>query len=209
MKLYETTGFPNPIRIAIALEEKNAIDQVERVEVHVLGGEHRTPEFIKKNPLAAVPVLELDDGTFIGETTAITEYIDHTFAGPSLTGETPKERAVCHMMQRRAEIMVIEAISTYFHHATDGMGPELEVYQNKDWGLKQKEKALKGLEYFNSVLANSDFVCGDAFTMADISLLAGLVFASFAQIEIDPALTNLLTWKARVTSRPSVKAVLG
>jgi glutathione S-transferase len=209
MKLYETTGFPNPLRIAVALLEKNAADQVERIEVNVMGGEHRTPEFVKKNPLAVVPVLELDDGTFIGETTAITEYLDHTFAGPSLTGSTPKERAIVHMMQRRAEIMVIETISTYFHHATDGMGPELEVYQNKDWGLKQKEKALQGLAYFNDVLGQSTYVSGEDFTMADISLLAGLVFAKFGQIEIDPALTHLIDWHARISARPSVQAVMG
>ena len=209
MKLYETKGFPNPLRVSIALAEKNATDKVDTVDVDVMGGEHRTAAFLKKNPLATVPVLELDDGTFIGETTAVTEFIDHHFAGPSLTGQTAKERAVVHMMQRRAEAMVIDAVGTYFHHATDGLGPELETYQNKEWGLKQKEKALAGLRYFNDVLADQPFVTGENFTMPDITLFAGLAFADFAKVDIAEELTNLLAWRERVANRPSVKAATG
>ena len=126
---------------------------VEFVPVDLLNGEHRTKAFLAKNPLAGVPVLELDDGTFISESTAITEYIDTAFEGPSLMGETAKERAVINMMQKRAESMVLDAVATYFHHATDGLGPELETYQNVAWGEKQGEKARQGFSYFNDVLA--------------------------------------------------------
>ncbi len=71
--------------------------------VGVMNGEHRQPAFKAKNPSASVPVLELDCGTTIAEFSAITEYIDHSFLGISLTGTTAKERAVIHMFQRRAE----------------------------------------------------------------------------------------------------------
>ena len=154
MKIYDVENFPNPLRVRIALAEKNATDKVEFVAVDLLNGEHRSEAFLAKNPLAGVPVLELDDGTFIAECTEITQYIDTAFAGPSLTGVEAKERAVINMMQKRAESMVLDAIATYFHHATDGLGPELETYQNVAWGEKQAEKAQQGLVYFNSVLAN-------------------------------------------------------
>lgn len=206
MKLYETKGFPNPLRIAIALAEKNATDKVEYIHVDVMGGEHRTPEFLEKNPAGTVPVLELADGTTIAESTAVTEYIDHYFEGPALTGRTAQERAITHMLQRRAESMVIDAVSAYFHHATLGLGPELETNQNKDWGLSQHDKALAGFEYFDDILANSDFVTGDSFTMADITLFAGLAFADFAKIEISPTLVNLIAWRERIANRPSVVA---
>ena len=54
MKVYEATGFINPARVRIALAEKNALDKVEFVEVDVMNGEHRTPEFKAKNPSASV-----------------------------------------------------------------------------------------------------------------------------------------------------------
>ena len=102
MRIYDFEGFPNPARVRIALAEKGATAKVEFVHVDVMKGEHRSPDFTAKNPSAAVPVLELDDGTTISECTAITEYIDHTFEGIALTGRSAKERAVVHMMQRRA-----------------------------------------------------------------------------------------------------------
>ncbi|MBH0000530.1 glutathione S-transferase [Pseudoalteromonas distincta] len=206
MKIYDVENFPNPLRVRIALAEKNATANVEFVPVDLLNGEHRTEAFLAKNPLAGVPVLELDDGTFISESTAITEYIDTAFEGPSLMGETAKERAVINMMQKRAESMVLDAVATYFHHATDGLGPELETYQNVAWGEKQGEKARQGFSYFNDVLAQSAFVAGEQFSIADITLYAGLVFAGFAQIAIPNELTHLVAWQEKVAKRPSVAA---
>lgn len=204
MKIYDVENFPNPLRVRIALAEKNATSNVEFIPVDLMNGEHRTDAFLAKNPSGAVPILELDDGTFISECTAIIEYIDTEFAGTSLTGTTAKERAVISMMQKRAESTVLDAVGTYFHHATDGLGPVLETYQNKEWGNKQGEKARQGLVYFNDVLANSQFVAGDEFSVADITLFAGLVFAGFAQIAIPSELKHLVAWQENVAKRRSV-----
>ena len=204
MKIYDVENFPNPLRVRIALAEKKALDQVTFIPVDLINGEHKSAEFLAKNPNAGVPVLELKDGTFISECSAIIEYIDHQYAGPSLTGTSAKERAVISMMQRRAESMVLDATATYFHHATDGLGPTLETYQNKEWGQKQKDKAMFGLIYFDNILSENDFVAGDTFTVVDITLHAGLVFAGFAQIDIPEKLTNLKVWQTRLATRPSI-----
>lgn len=204
MKIYDFEGFPNPARVRVALAEKGAMDQVTFISVNVPEGEHQTAAFMAKNPSATVPLLELEDGTCISECTAITEYIDHAFDGVSLTGKTPKERAMVHMMQRRAEQGVMDAVAGYFHHATTGLGPEIETYQNKDWGLKQAERATAGMRYFDSVLANSPYVAGENFSMADITLFAGLGFASFIKFEIPSELKNLAEWRTRVEQRPSI-----
>ncbi|MBQ4833808.1 glutathione S-transferase [Pseudoalteromonas sp. MMG010] len=206
MKIYDVENFPNPLRVRIALAEKNAIDKVEFVAVDLLNGEHREEAFLAKNPLAGVPVLELDDGTFIAECTAITEYIDTAFDGISLMGVGAKSRAVINMMQKRAESMVLDAVATYFHHATAGLGPELETNQNATWGQAQKDKANAGLIYFNEVLAGSEFVAGNEFSIADITLFAGLVFAGFAQITIPSQLTHLLAWQEKMAKRDSISA---
>ena len=114
MKIYDYEGFPNPARVRIALAEKGLADRVEFVSVDVPNGEHLQPAFKAKNPSGAVPVLELDDGTTIAECTAITEYLDQLDGQPTLTGRTPKERATNHMMQRRAETGLLDAVATYF-----------------------------------------------------------------------------------------------
>ena len=204
MKIYDFEGFPNPARVRIALAEKGLADQVEFVSIDVPNGEHKRPEFLAKNPSAAVPVLELDDGTTISECTAITKYLDETGSGPKLTGDNAKERAVVHMMQRRAEAGLLDAVGAYFHHATPGLGPDIEDYQNKEWGEKQRERAIKGMHYLNEVLADRPYVAGDKFSMADITAFAGLGFADFAKIEVPAECRNLLAWRQKVAQRPSI-----
>ena len=204
MKIYDVEGFPNPARVRIALAEKNIVDKVEFVAVDVMNGEHRTPAFLEKNPSAAVPVLELENGTTISECTAITEYIDNKFDGISLTGKTPEQKASIHMMNRKAEAKLLDAVGGYFHHATDGLGPKLETNQNKAWGLSQKEVALEGMNYFNEVLGKQKFVAGNEFSMADITVFAGLAFADFAKVEISENLTNLQQWRKDFAARPSL-----
>lgn len=204
MKIYDTEGFPNPARIRIAIAEKGATDKVAFVPVDVMGGEHRTSAFKAKNPDAAVPCLELADGTHISQCNAITEYIDGHFEGPSLTGETPKERAMIAMMNLRAENGLMNAVGAYFHHATDGLGPDLETYQCAEWGNKQKEVAISTMAYLDEVLADNPFLAGPKFSVADITAFAGLAFADFAKVDIPASLTNLAAWRDKVAARPSI-----
>jgi glutathione S-transferase len=206
MKIYDFKGFPNPARVRIALAEKNLTSRVQFVHVDVPGGEHKRPDFLAKNPSGAVPVLELDDGTTISECTAITEYLDHLDGQPTLTGEMPKERALIHMMQRRAENDLLDAVASYFHHATPGLGPDIETNQNRAWGESSRERAIAGMHYFDRVLSQQAYLAGEKFSMADITAFAGLGFADFAQIEIPASCTHLNAWRARVAARPGVIA---
>jgi len=207
MKIYEFQGFPNPARVRIALAELAMSDDVEFISVDVPAGEHKKPQFLKINPSGAVPVLELDDGTTIAECTAITEYLDHVGDRQgALTGRSAKQRAVIHMMQRRAETSLLDAVGAYFHHATPGLGPDIEEFQSKEWGLHQKDQAIKGMKYFDSVLATQPFIAGDDFSMADITAFAGLNFADAAQIDIPKDCTHLLSWRKKIGQRPSIAA---
>jgi len=206
MKVYDCKGFPNPARVRIALAEKRMLDQVEFVQVDVPGGEHRRPEFLAKNPSGAVPVLELDDGTLISESAAITDYLDHADGDPILTGRDARERAIIHMAQRKVESGLLDAVGAYFHHATSGLGPAIEIYQNRDWGLRQRDVALATMRRLDGVLAGQDYMAGDRFTVADITAMAGLIFAGFAKIDTPAECAHLEAWRARVWSRPSAAA---
>ncbi|MGF1649962.1 MAG: glutathione S-transferase [Hyphomicrobiaceae bacterium] len=204
MTIHDYKGFPNPLRVRIAVSEKGLNDRVRYETVDVPSGAHRTPAFLAKNPSGAVPVLELDDGTFISECTAITEYLDHLDGAPALTGGSPRERAVIHMMQRRAEADLLDAVATYFHHATPGLGPAIETYQNAEWGRRQRDRAIAGMRQFDALLASQPWLAGDRFSMADITAFAGLVFADFAAVAVPEDCNNLIAWRARVAGRPSV-----
>jgi len=107
-------------------------------------------------------------------------------------------------MQRRAEQGVLDAVGTYFHHATPGLGPDLETYQCNEWGNKQKEVAGQTMAYLDGVLAENEFIAGSEFSMADITAYAGLAFADFAKVEIPESLSNLNAWRDKVGARPSI-----
>ncbi len=207
MKVYDIDGFPNPARVRIALAEKGATADVEFIPVDVMGGEHRSEAYRAKNPDAVVPCLELDDGTHIGQCNAITEYIDAAYPnGPSLTGTTAKDRARISMMNARAEDGLLNAVGTYFHHATPGLGPDLETNQCAEWGNRQKDVAQQTMAYLDDVLAENAYLAGDEFSVADITAFAGLSFADFAKVEIPATLTNLAAWREKVAARPSIAA---
>lgn len=204
MKIYDVEGFPNPARVRIALAEKGATDKVEFVPVDVMSGEHRSEAFKAKNPDATVPCLELPDGSHIAQCTAITEFIDGHFDGPSLTGNTPTERAQISMMNLRVENGLLNAVGAYFHHATPGLGPDLETYQCNEWGNKQKDVAGQTMKYLDEVLAENEFIAGSEFSVADITAFAGLAFADFAKVEIPKSFSNLNAWRTKVAARPSI-----
>jgi len=84
------------------------------------------------------------------------------------------------------------------------LGPDLETYQNADWGNKRKETAAATMAYLDGVLSENTYLAGDAFSMADITAFAGLAFADFAKVDVPESLTHLQAWRANVAARPSI-----
>lgn len=211
MKIFDRPGFPNPARIRIVLAEKGLDPQVEFVPVDLIAAEHKQPAFLEKNPSGVLPVLQLDDGTYIAECTAITEYLDNLDGAPKLTGKTPRQKAVIHMMQKRAEAELLDAVGNYFHHATPGLGSDLQAFKSPEWagrlewGNRQRDRALGGMQYFDKLLQNQSFVAGDVFSMADITVFAGLMFADAAGIAVPENCSALNAWRGKVAELPSVK----
>jgi glutathione S-transferase len=211
MIIFDRPGFPNPARIRIVLAEKGLDPQVEFVSVDLIAAEHKQPAFLQKNPSGVLPVLQLEDGTYIAEATAITEYLDNLDGAPRLTGKTPREKALIHMMQKRAETELLDAVGNYFHYATPGLGPDLQAFKSpewagrRDWGKRQGDKALDGMTYFSTVLEGQPFIAGKTFSMADITVYAGLMFADAAGLAVPESCSALSAWRAKVAEMPSVK----
>jgi glutathione S-transferase len=211
MRIYDREGAPNTARIRIVLAAKELEDRVEFVSVDLISAEQKRNDFLLKNPVGKIPLLELDDGLIISESTAITEYLDNLDGNPVLTGRTPREKAIIHMMQRRVEILLLEAIDDYFHYGTAGLGKTLTPWRmpewsgRKEWGERRGGSAVRNLTYFNDLLGLKPFLAGDTFSMPDITLYISLLFADIAGLPIPQELTALNAWRDKVAEIRAVK----
>jgi glutathione S-transferase len=211
MKLYDREGTPNAARIRIVLAQKGLDREVEFVTVDLIAAEQKQPAFLAMNPIGKTPVLVLDDGFAISESTAITEYLDNLDGDPVLTGRTPREKAAIHMMQRRVEMMLTEPVDDYFHYGTPGLGATLRPWRMpdwphaRDWGARRGAQAVANLPWFDDLLGRQPFVAGESFSMADITLYCTLAFATGAGLPVAPELTALAQWRDKVSEIPAVK----
>ena len=168
MKLYDNKMANSPRKVRMFLAEKN-ITNVEMVEINMMEGEHKTPEYRAIAPNSRIPALQLDDGTVIMESTAICRYLESLYPKPNLFGESPIEIASIEMWQARIFNELMIPLAMGFRHLHPAMSA-LET-QNKEYGETQKNIGIKSLKYFNSILSESEFVAGDRYTFADIQMI--------------------------------------
>jgi glutathione S-transferase len=202
MKIYNSSVAPNPRRVRIFLAEKGI--QVPYQEVDLAKAENRQPEFRKINPLATIPVLELDDGTHIAESVAICRYFEEIQPEPALFGVGAKERATIEMWQRRMEFVLLAPIADAFrlqHEFFKG-----RIRQCPEYAAIRKEDALDSLQWLDTELAGHRFIAGDKFTIADITAMVAVDFGRLSNIRIQPNQSNLARWYQEVAARPSAKA---
>lgn len=205
MKIWGYKHLGNPVRVAIFLAEKG-ID-IPFQPVDLMGGEHRTPAFLEKNPAAQVPVLELDDGTCIAETVAICRYFERLFPEPALMGRTPLEEATIEMWQRRVEFGLADAARQVFRH-TSSFVKALEPVQMPEWAELNRPRVIEGMEILEPQLARQPFIAGPDFTIADITAIMPLTVLERIGVDIPEHCPSVERWRAEVLARPSVVAVL-
>lgn len=201
MKLHESPS-PNARRVTVFMAEKGI--ECERVSVDIRGGENIQSDYLKKNPAGRVPVLELDDGTFISESMAICRYLEAIQPEPNLFGSTAIEVANVEMWQRRVELNLFLEIAGAFRNIT-GFFKDRETCV-EEWGQVCAEKAPKALAMFDDQLSNSEYLAGDCFTVADITLAITLDFSEMVKVAPLPSLDNITRWRETVTARPSLVA---
>ena len=203
MKLYTGMG-PNPRTVRIFMAEKGIELPMEQVDL--VGGENRRPPYVDKNAAGQLPCLELDDGSYLAEITAICEYLEERHPDPPLVGATPEERAKTRMWTRRVDLNIIEPMANGFRYAEG-----LALFKDRIHVIPQaaddlKEIAREKLAWLDGLIEGREFIADDRFSLADIILYAFLEFGASVGQNLDPKLENLPGWYTRVAARPSVEA---
>lgn len=203
MKLYDAGRAPNPRRVRIFLAEKGLSVPVAPVDLGRL--EHQAPAFIAVNPLKQTPALELEDGTILTESIAICRYFEELHPEPPLFGLGPLGRAQVEMWQRRMEFGLLGTIAAVFRHLHPAMA-QMEVPQVAAWGETNKPKVMEFLSLLDRHLSERTFVCGEAFSVADITGLVAMDFMKPARLSLPAELANVRRWHDQVAARPSARA---
>jgi len=175
------------------------------VPVDMMTGENQTADYLKKNSLGRMPLLELDDGSTISESIAICRYIEEMHPSPALMGSGALESATIEMWQRRMEFEFILPIISIFRHTAD-MWKDRFV-QIPEVAEQERITVKARMDWLNSELSGKQFIAGDDYTVADITAQCAFVMAKAALgIRIPEELENLSDWWTRVTSRPTARA---
>ena len=205
MKLYtENYPAPNPRKVHIYLAEKGLT--VDRVHTKMQERQHKAPDFMKKNSLGQVPVLETDDGKFISESIAICRYFETFHPAPPMFGRDPFDAAMVEMWIRRAEFRLWNPMGQVWINA-DPRTAIVNPNQFKDYGEHSKKVLANAMKWIDRELGDGrEFLAGAHYTMADIVLLCGIDFAKFIHQDMPDDAPNLRAWHARVSARPSARA---
>ena len=204
MKLYTSHRAPNPRRVRWVMAEKG-IEDVELVEIDIMVGEHKTPEYRTRVGVPHVPALELDDGTTVSESVAICRYLEALHPEPNLFGRDAREQAVIEMWTRRCEFYLANPIMLSVRHSHPALAAleAAQMPQLADYNRLAAEKFMKTLD---RRLADHEFLAADRFTIADIVAVVGLDFARLIKYRPPEELTHLARWLETCRARPAAKA---
>lgn len=203
MKFYDTKRAPNPDRVRMFLAEKDKLDAVETIEISIMKGEHKTDEYKKLSPFSQVPALELDNGNVITESRAICTYLEGVFPEPNLMGETPEEKAVIEMWDRRVEMLYFFNHANWFRHGIPSF-KAIEPVQIKELA-EMGESRVKGFaKRLDAHLADKEYLTG-RFSIADITLLCALNFGRVAKWHPWEIHENIAIYRDRMLQRPCAK----
>jgi len=209
MKFYDCTTAPSPRRVRIFLAEKGIT--VPTVQVDLRNNEQLTPEFRAINPDATVPSLELDDGTRINDAVGICVYFEALHPRPALMGETTEEKALVASWQRQVERNGFYAVMEAFRNATPGLkgralpGPH-DYEQIPALAERGRLRVQHFYEQMDAQLAQSEFIAGPRYSIADITALITIDFAARAKMPIPADCAHVQRWHTQVSARPSAKA---
>ena len=202
MKLYDLKTGMKPRRVRIFLAEKGVA--IDRVDIDMIGGENKRAEFLSKNPMGTMPVLELDSGEYLSESMAICRYLEELHPAPNLFGATALERARIEMWNRRMELEIMAPMTDGFVHLSPfwvGRRPQVAQY-----GELAHSHVKNRLGWIDAELATRDYVAGDRYTVADITLQCALLLGRNTGMPVPETLLNLQRWYKSVTGRPTARA---
>ena len=191
--LYSMQSSGNSYKVRLALAQLGVA--YERVEVNILQGESRTPEFLAKNPSGQVPLLEVAPGRYLAESNAILWYVA---GGSPLAPEDRIGRAeALQWMFFEQHSLEPNIGAAYFWLSLIKGGRDLQQHALEDW----MENGYRALGVMDMHLSSNRYFVADRYTIADIALYAYTHVAHLCDFDLEryPAVRR---WLDRIAEEP-------
>jgi len=184
---------PNGKKISIMLEEINYDYKVTKVDISK--GEQFNPEFIKKSPFSKIPVIiDHDTNETIFESGAILIYLGEKSG--KLYDKQNRLKINQWLMAQMGYIGPMIGQHHQFHHYNSG---------KSDFGEERYFKITKKIyQDLDSRLANSKYLAGDKYSIADIATFPWIARHEWHDIGISKYV-NLIRWYNEISERDAVK----
>jgi glutathione S-transferase len=187
LRLHDYSASGNCYKVRLLLAQLGR--EYERVPVDIFGGDTLTEEYARVNPLRQVPVLERDGAEPLTESNAI---LVHLAEGTEYLPDDAGHRAQALSWLFFEQADAISGIAGLrFRLVTERIKPDS---REAEWRRSTGEAVLRVMD---DRLAKGDYLAGDAYSVADISLFAYVHVANEAGFELSEY-QRVQDWIARV-----------
>ena len=192
LRLYDYLPSGNGYKVRLLLTQLGL--PFERIELDILKGETRTPEFLQKNPNGRIPVFEIEPDKFLAESNAIMFYLAEG------TPFLPAER------WERAQVLQWMFFEQYSHEPNIATSRfwlmHGELTEERRAALPQKRTlGYAALDVMERHLTTYPFFVGNRYSVADITLYAYTHVAHEGGFDLS-GYPNIRAWLERVRTQP-------
>ena len=208
LKLYAFDRSPFGWKARVVLAEKKiAYDLI------VPENKNEDPAFAKLNPFRKTPVLQLEDGRTIYESTIVNEYLEETHPQPAMLPKDPYERARVRMLEDTFDQYLYPSIREFTNAQFDYQPPVYHRKKADQVDHKTLEAARmkihEHLRFLEGELQGRTWFGGEVFSLADAALIPALTGnLKILGVLPDGKYPRIGDWTTRVTARPSYKAAM-
>ncbi|HLG20722.1 MAG TPA: glutathione S-transferase family protein [Bdellovibrionota bacterium] len=204
LKLHGYDRSPFSWKTRIVLEEK----KVPYEMVAPPENKNEDSKFGRLNPFRLTPVLQLEDGKTVYESTVIDEYLEEVYPKPPMLPKDPYERARVRMLEDSTDLYLYRTLSDLRSAEFNYEAPYLIRKKKADVDHKLSEesrtKMHEHLSRLEKELEGRTWFGGDIFSVADAALAAPLT-GTLTLIGFLPSdkYRDLSAWCRRIKERPS------
>ncbi len=207
LKLYAFERSPFGWKVRVALAEKNVPYEVIAPE-----NKNEDPAFARLNPYRKTPVLQLEDGRTIYESTVINEYLEEAYPKPAMLPKDPVERARVRMIEDTFDQYFYPAQRDFTNAQFDYQPPTLvrKKADKVDHKLLEESRMRlhEQLQRYEQELKGRAWLGGEIFSLADAAVIPSFTMSlQVLGVLPDPKYPKIGDWVTRAMARPAYKKV--